>query len=100
MAGRATAEKNPSEIARHAMWKVSEAALILRCTQTTIRRELKRGTIRGVRIGGEWRIPSVQFSLGPEPTEKLEEDQLSANRATLSDRNDPSRFYRPRLSVS
>src|SRR5438067_1067981 len=55
-------EKSLTDIARQPVWKVREAALILRCNQTTLRRELKRGTITGVRIGNEWRIPADQFS--------------------------------------
>lgn len=55
-------EKSLSDIARQPVWKVSEAALVLRCNERTVRRELKRGAIRGVRIGNEWRIPADQFS--------------------------------------
>ncbi len=70
MAMRATAttcaatrlEKSLMDIARQPVWKVREAAMILRCSQTTLRRELKRGAITGVRIGNEWRIPADQFS--------------------------------------
>lgn len=49
------------ELMRHPVWKVGEAALVLRCNEATVRRELNRGSIIGVRVGSEWRIPSDQF---------------------------------------
>lgn len=50
-----------SQIARRPVWTVHETALVLRCHATTVRRELYRGTIVGVRIANEWRIPASQF---------------------------------------
>lgn len=57
----AGAEQRLAEIARRPVWTVSEASAILRCDETTVRREIKRGNISGVRVGAAWRIPSSQF---------------------------------------
>src|SRR6059036_1470012 len=58
----AVPHKSLSDIGRQPVWKVSEAALLLRCDESTIRKALNRGTITGVRISNEWRIPAYQFS--------------------------------------
>ena len=50
-----------SEIARQPLWTTGEAALMLRCSVKTVRRELRQGTIRGVRLSRLWRIPASQF---------------------------------------
>lgn len=50
-----------SQIARRPVWTVPETALVLRCDPATVRRELYRGAIVGVRIANEWRIPASQF---------------------------------------
>lgn len=48
-------------LSRTPVWTVREASFMLRCDESTIRRELNRGSIAGVRIGTKWRIPSAQF---------------------------------------
>lgn len=35
-----------------------EVASLLRCTETTVRRQARAGTLPGVRYGKEWRFPT------------------------------------------
>ena len=52
-----------SDIARQAFWTASEAAMVLRCNVRTLRTELRRGTVLGIRIGRVWRVPTNQFGV-------------------------------------
>jgi hypothetical protein len=77
----AVPHKSLSDIGRQPVWKVSEAALLLRCNESTIRRALNRGTITGVRISNEWRIPAYQFSPLARAARSSENDLFTASGA-------------------
>jgi len=47
-------------------WRVSEVAAFLRVTPGTIYRLIKKGNLKGLRIGGEWRIDKGQLDERPE----------------------------------
>lgn len=40
---------------------VDEVARILRMAPTTVRKRLKDGDLPGVKIGGEWRVPTARL---------------------------------------
>jgi excisionase family DNA binding protein len=50
------------QIARTPLLTLAETATLLRVSKDTLRSWLIAGTIKGRRIGHEWRIPSGQFS--------------------------------------
>lgn len=64
-----TASHTPTlaSIARQAFWTVNEAALVMRCSARALRSELSRGTVKGIKIGGKWRVPVSQFGIPIAP---------------------------------
>jgi hypothetical protein len=52
-----------SSITRQAFWTATEAALVMQCSARTLRTELSRGIVKGIKIGGKWRVPASQFGV-------------------------------------
>lgn len=50
--------------------KVSEIAAELRVTERVVYKWLKEGTLRGVLLGGVWRVSREEFELFIHPTAK------------------------------
>lgn len=50
--------------------KVSEIALELRVTERVVYKWLKEGTLRGVLLGGVWRVSREEFERFIQPAER------------------------------
>ncbi|MEK7164840.1 MAG: helix-turn-helix domain-containing protein [Patescibacteria group bacterium] len=67
-------KQNNTEIHEHAVYTTEEARDILRVSESTIKRLLKRGLLRANKVGGQYRILgkellriiSPEFELGSE----------------------------------
>jgi len=82
-----------SSIARQAFWTVDEAAMVMRCSARTLRTELSRGTVLGIKIGGKWRVPASQLGVHLVPFAMYQKwfDRTSeAESSYASDRTEPT----------
>ncbi len=84
-----------SDIARHAFWTASEAAMVLRCSVRTLRTELRRGTVMGIQIGRRWRVPVSQFGVSVAPASVLEHSPGRTVQAGSPPNADPLRLSDP-----
>lgn len=49
------------ELQERRYWSPIELASVLRVSPETVRRALRHGTISGIRVGRQWRIPDDEY---------------------------------------
>lgn len=58
---RVVGEESAVELKEHRYWSPTELASVLRVSPETVRRALRHGTISGIRVGRQWRIPDGEY---------------------------------------